>query len=151
MTVAQGRIPSGPNTSHTRRVPSVIEAPSPHNTQLVGTKRLVGSTSLSLSSAPSSSDDLTWRSPSPPMTNVGVRGVRGTITPLLRIGLMHCERNSLIMGMRDTTLSATIIANDVQRIQPRAPFVISPTGPGAQPRNFDNGESTAHPTIIPWT
>jgi hypothetical protein len=27
---------------------------------------------------------------------------------------------------------------------------MSPTGPGAQPDNFDRGDKTAHPTSIPY-
>lgn len=34
-------------------------------------------------------------------------------------------------------------------IHPRPPVVVEDTGPGAQPRCFDKGDSTAHPTIIP--
>jgi hypothetical protein len=34
-------------------------------------------------------------------------------------------------------------------IQPRAPVVDEETGPGAQPRCFDSGESTAQPTSMP--
>jgi hypothetical protein len=34
-------------------------------------------------------------------------------------------------------------------IQPRAPVVVDPTGPGAQPICFERGDSIAHPTSIP--
>ena len=40
---------------------------------------------------------------------------------------------SQTVGIKATKLSEVIIAREIHRIQPRAPVVISSTGPGAQP------------------
>jgi hypothetical protein len=71
----------------------------------------------------------------------------------------------MMMGRREMTDSAIIMARATQSwhvsgeykwlhnegltIQPRAPVVEEETGPGAQPRCFDSGESTAQPTSMP--
>lgn len=142
--VAQGLIPSAPKTIHTRNVPAATEHPRPHNTHRVGTKRSVGSKS-------SISPSYSFVSMEP--VNVGVSGVRGSrTTPSLpRTEVKDLAIISRTTGEREIRLSETIIAKDVHNIQPRAPDAISPTGPGAQPLNFDSGESTPQPTSIPYT
>src|ERR1700761_4798219 len=64
-------------------------------------------------------------------------------------GYAYFTIKSYTTGRRETRLSAHIIANATQRIQPLAPVVISVTGPGAHPYRFEIGERTAQPTIIP--
>lgn len=142
--VAQGLIPSAPKTIHTRNVPAATELPRPHNTHRFGTKRSVGS-----KSPVSSSLSIVSMDPE----NAGVSGVRGSrTTPSLpRTEFKDLTIISRTTGEREIRLSETIIAKDVHKIQPRAPVVISPTGPGAQPLSFDSGESTPQPTSIPYT
>jgi hypothetical protein len=50
---------------------------------------------------------------------------------------------------RLTSESASMMARDIQTIQPLEPLVQSDTGPGAQPLCLARGESTPQPTIAP--
>ena len=47
-------------------------------------------------------------------------------------------------GKRDIRLSVRMIPSDIHKIHPRAPFDISPTGPGAYPDNLESGVRIAH-------
>lgn len=47
--------------------------------------------------------------------------------------------------------SQEVHTSATQRIQPRAPVIMSPVGPGAQPFSLDKGESMPHPNAIPFS
>lgn len=121
---AHGLITSLPNIVHNTRVPRTTLVPNPQKTHRSGTSRSGVSTSASSVTVNASREVQPWAAD---------------------------VINSATTGKRDTTLSAHMIASDTQRIHPREPVDMSPTGPGAQPSSLASGDRMAHPTIIPWS
>lgn len=124
--VAQGLIPSFPNTSQTRIVPMMMLLRTPKMTQSVGTSR--SSVSVSLSTF--------------------------CVSPFSERRIRRCRTRSTIYstatGSKDIRLSTHMMPRAVHNIHPRAPYVISPIGPGAQPEYFERGERIPQPTNMPY-
>lgn len=122
--VAAGLIPSCPKTIQTKTIPTSTLAHQPTITHRPGTRRSAVSNSPSF--FPSDCDEDPYF--------------------ILR---KASTTNSHATGSNETRLSAHMMANETQRIQPLDPEVISPTGPGAHPENLAIGERIPHPTSIP--